>query len=265
LNIKLVTLFDAAFAEIGSLSLVAMERYCAHKGYAIHAYRHLPDPSRSPQWNKIRVCQQELATCDWLLWMDADAMPVNLNFKVELLIESCQGKDFIISRDENEVCTGIFLVRNCEWSVRFLETVWLCGQMDYEYAKKYHPAPNHERDTFIALGNNFPDILKHFILFPKNSVCNPRSEFNPKAFAVHYWASDLWERKRIAERITIFLRHGWCKEAHKSSREDFVRGVKAHIKNIHQLYRQPDFTAKEQLIRQEVTTLESLLDSFHKL
>jgi hypothetical protein len=214
LKIKLVTLYDEKFSQMGELSSRVMAEYCAARGYEFVCYKHLPDHSRGAIWNKTRVVQQELPTCDWLVWMDADTLPANHNFSFEKLIERIPDKDLITSGDVNGLCFGLFAVRNCAWSVQFFQTLWFVGQMDREYAKRYQVTPHFDQASVVALKENFPDIASRIFVLPENFVCNPHSDFIPDCFAVHYWSSGN-PLDAIARKMNYYITNGWCPAAHR--------------------------------------------------
>lgn len=213
MKIKLVTGYNEAYASIGMIAGQVMHKYCARRGYRLIEYQHFPDPNRSPQWNKTRICQQELEHCDWLVWMDADSIPVT-DFDLEKFLSGFPDKDLVISSDDNGLCYGIYCLRNTHWSHEFLRTLWFVGQMEYQHAKQYHPSPQYDQVSVIALANNFPSIASKIAVMPPHLVCNPRSEFNPKAFACHYWASDC-SLIGVAHLMENFRRDGWTRAAHR--------------------------------------------------
>lgn len=209
MKIKLATLSDERFTTIGELSTRVMAAYCARRGYEFVCYKHLPDPSRCAVWNKTRIVQQELPTCDWLLWMDGDSIPVNHDFAVEKLIENVPDKDLIINGD-----FGIFAARNCAWTMQFFQTLWFVGQMDSEYAKRYHHNPQPDHPSMLALRENFPDVASRMFELPKNFVCDAEKPFIKDCFAMHYYSSvnDHWA---IARKIQQFISNGWTQAAHQ--------------------------------------------------
>lgn len=215
MKIKVVTLFDEKFRLIGDISSRLMREYCGARGYEFACYNHLPDPSRGPQWNKTRIIQQELPSCDWLLWMDADTIPLNNNWSMEKLVEQVRDKDLIFSSDDvGMLCAGLFLIRNSAWSVQFLQTLWFCGQMDYNYAKRYHTSPQFDQVTIMALADNFPMVAERIAVLPKEFCANPRSDFYQNAFAMHYWSSDN-HLERVAAKMRNFVESGWTPAAHQ--------------------------------------------------
>lgn len=215
MKIKLVTGYNDRYASIGRLSASVMAGYCSRMGYQFVRYEHFPDPNRSPQWNKTRICQQELRDCDWLVWMDADAIPVT-DFELGPLLKAHadDGKELVISSDDNGLCYGVYCIRNSVWSHSFLETLWFVGQMDYEHAKQYHPSPQHDQVSVVALVKNFPEIGRRVAVIPPDWVCNPRSQFNPRAFACHYWASDN-PMPGISRLIESYIAVGWSSGSHR--------------------------------------------------
>ena len=207
-------MFDERFADIGNHSSLVMADYCHRRGYEFVCYRHVPDPSRPASWNKIRLIQQELQYCDWLIWMDADAIPVNPDFSIERLIEKLPDKDFLVSSDENGLCFGVFVVRNCAWSVKFFDTIWFVGQMDLDFAKQYHMVPRWEQVSAIALMKNFPSIAEHIQLLPMDFVSNPLSDFCQHSFAIHYWATGN-SASRITRKMDYYKQNGWTPQSHR--------------------------------------------------
>ena len=208
MKIKLVTLYDEKFRPIGELSSRVMAEYCAKRGYEFLCYKHLPDKSRGPVWNKIRVIQQELPSCDWLLWMDADSMPVVHEFSLERLIEKAPDKDLIFFGDFGGLCAGILMVKNCAWSVQFFQTVWFCGQMA--------SGSNFEQDTMIALNETFQSIANRLLVLPEQFMCNTKSKFLSDCFAIHYGSNSNREwLGSIARKMKRFISDGWSPSAHR--------------------------------------------------
>ena len=59
---------------------------------------------------------------DYLVWMDADVVMLNLGFRFEVLAATYPRAHIIVSRDSNSmVNTGVILVKNSEWSLQFLK------------------------------------------------------------------------------------------------------------------------------------------------
>jgi Methyltransferase domain/galactosyl transferase GMA12/MNN10 family len=94
---------------------------------------------RPPAWGKIRLVRELLDEYHWVLWIDADAIIVDMEADIRQVIQP--GKDLYIAalpKDGSRrlVNTGVFLVRGSEWSRWFFDRVWaskhLVGHKSWE-------------------------------------------------------------------------------------------------------------------------------------
>jgi mannan polymerase II complex MNN10 subunit len=127
-----------AYGQIGVVSIAAgenykklveagmanKEAYCLHHGYDWMFSDQVEDPSRKIYWSKIALLQRMLDSTDyeWLVWIDADAMVMNFGHRLEDFID--EDYHLIIGEDMNGINSGIFFIRNCEWSKQFLQDVY---------------------------------------------------------------------------------------------------------------------------------------------
>ena len=56
--------------------------YCEKWGWDCLLLEENPHPDLHPVWSKPRVLLDRIDDYDWLVWMDADAMPVNMNVDI---------------------------------------------------------------------------------------------------------------------------------------------------------------------------------------
>lgn len=104
--------------------------YCQRNSYGHHEVL-IDDnlPWAEKVWSKIGLIKRYLPGCDWLMWIDADAMVMNHTFSLESIIAGCQeGTDLIICKDyptgdPKGINAGVFLIRNCEWSLAYFRHV----------------------------------------------------------------------------------------------------------------------------------------------
>ena len=125
------------------------------------------------------------------MWIDADALVMNHRTRVESLIPT--GRDAVFASDFNGLNAGVFLVRDSEWSRRFLDTVYFLGDL------------NHDPDGFGAKWeqNTIKYVLKHFAGFAeRTAILPPRrmnsslSSFAKGDFILHLGALPNGERLR---------------------------------------------------------------------
>jgi hypothetical protein len=84
-----------------------------------------------PTWIKIDVLKKYLPLYDYVVWIDADAVFVNQDIKIEDLIND--GVDLVIPKLEMDrvsgnmwthTTTGFMIWKNSEWSNLILNTLW---------------------------------------------------------------------------------------------------------------------------------------------
>ena len=127
---------------IGTLCAPINESYCRKHGYrwvldGEHTYDSMMSvimPRANCSWYKIllllRLMEKALSDRDkvkYIMWIDSDAMIVDDTITLSSIVEECQHVELIISEDMNpssHVNAGIFLIRVCDWSLKFLQDVW---------------------------------------------------------------------------------------------------------------------------------------------
>ena len=126
-RIATLTAYDANQRDLAAWSSPNKRRYCRHHGYEFIERTDGFDPSRPPSWSKVLFVKEQLPHFDWLFWTDADSLVMNNSMRLERFIE--EGCDMVLTHDDfgvgrYVVSMGQFLIRNCDWSMRFLDEVW---------------------------------------------------------------------------------------------------------------------------------------------
>ncbi|CAG8537237.1 2982_t:CDS:2, partial [Ambispora leptoticha] len=98
--------------------------------FAQQTFRH-----RKTVWGKLDAVEKVLPYYDWLFWVDMDAVIVNQEITIESLLENFTSrvggpeafnqKHLIVAkpRGDGMINAGVFLLRNTEWSRKFLREV----------------------------------------------------------------------------------------------------------------------------------------------
>ena len=126
-RVGVLTAHDHNQRDIAAISTPNKRRYCDHHGYEFLEETSGFDASRPPSWSKLLFVRRHLPQFDWLFWTDADSLIMNNSMRLEEFIED--GADLVLTHDDfgiglYVVSMGQFLIRNCEWSLRFLQEVW---------------------------------------------------------------------------------------------------------------------------------------------
>ncbi|CAG8448051.1 11830_t:CDS:2 [Ambispora gerdemannii] len=100
---------------------------------------------RKTVWGKVDAVEKTLPHYDWLFWVDMDAVIFNQEITIESLLENFTSivggpeafsqKHFIVAKPigDKMINAGVFLLRNSEWSRRFLREVQ--GRKDQYFGK----------------------------------------------------------------------------------------------------------------------------------
>ena len=99
--------------------------YADHWGISIKHY-NTPLARDSHAWmNKLLALEGSLASdVDWVMWVDCDAFFMNWEVHPQSVLASTPNSaNLVISEDANMLNSGVFFLRNCEWSRNFLKTI----------------------------------------------------------------------------------------------------------------------------------------------
>jgi len=112
------------YREMVRLGLENKRLYCDQHGYQFVLSTESLDSSRPIVWSKIPLILETMADplVQWVFWSDADSLVMNLAIPLEELID--ERVNLIISKDYSAINNGQFLIRNCDWSRRFLESAY---------------------------------------------------------------------------------------------------------------------------------------------
>lgn len=123
MNLKVVSAYNEKFKEISDLSFPTIESYCLINNFDCN--RTLIENFEYPSaWFKIKLLIDELKLNkhEYILWIDSDAIIKNQSFKIKEIID--KKKALHISRDFNNINSGVMLWKNCESSLTILEKIW---------------------------------------------------------------------------------------------------------------------------------------------
>lgn len=128
------------FDALEQISFPNHQRYALKHNYLWKDASDLVDPARPPAWSKIRAVQSLLTEsihpaavtstkttrrCDWVLWLDADVLIMNSSIRLHDLLPSNPETMLIATHDRKyTVNSGVWLLRNSEWSRKFLSDWW---------------------------------------------------------------------------------------------------------------------------------------------
>lgn len=123
--------------------------YCKRHKYDFIEDDTVLDKTRPIAWSKILLILKYMSYYDYVVWVDADAMIVDLDQKIEDKIHLMNNKPVMVVNPHGMVNTGVILVKNDPTSFRLMECVYEQTQFLDEKM-----GPNWEQDAFIHVYQN---------------------------------------------------------------------------------------------------------------
>ena len=127
MKIKIISAYNECFKEISDLSFSTVESFCQNKSIDCERF-YVKDFDKPMAWFKIKALTDEIKSnqYDYILWIDADAMILDKNFDIESIIDS--KKTLHITKDFNNVNSGVMIWKVCELSSYLLDQIWLMSE-----------------------------------------------------------------------------------------------------------------------------------------
>ncbi|CAJ0642086.1 12452_t:CDS:2 [Entrophospora sp. SA101] len=189
---------DDCMNVAGILSADNKRVYANKHGYAFVArsteYWQQTFRVRQKVWGKIDFVETILPYYEWVVWLDMDAIFVNRIFSIEQLFEKIKERmigenderdfndiNFIVARPAGDhmINAGVFLIRNTDWSFRFLRAVQ--GRIDRAFSGSIEQAALKDTIKEHKWGNQVYRIEKD------DHVMNTFPDrYLPGDFIIHY-------------------------------------------------------------------------------
>lgn len=160
--------------------------YCKKHGYDFIFCKKSLDPSRKIYWSKILLALKVLEnpSYKWVVWLDADTLIMNQDIPLEDLID--EKVNFCISQDWNGINSGVFFIKNCNWSKRFLTNVYARTDcLTEKWPEQTAIARElHEKPEFGSKAKIVPQRL--FNSYPPEMRSSLTSTYQPGDFLLHF-------------------------------------------------------------------------------
>lgn len=132
-NVGLVMFYDNAITKYANINRKINEKYCEKYNLELVVSNNKRYPNRHSAWERLPLMLETLSRFDYLVWIDADAFFYSDANNIVDIITGREDYSFIFSRDIGNVNinTGVFIVKNCEYSINFLK-VWAYDEFLYK-------------------------------------------------------------------------------------------------------------------------------------
>lgn len=160
--------------DYGKLCAKNHLNYSLKHGYTFHCeiiQEFLTD--RNQTWHKIHLIKKYLQNYDYVAWIDADAVFINDNIKLEDFIYP--NIDLVLPEMQidkrtglqlTKTSTGFMIWKNCDWSLNLLNDMWNnSGDYAYGYFHEQSLLDNKisvDNASFFATLNNVKTISEKY-------------------------------------------------------------------------------------------------------
>ena len=125
MKIAIVTIaIGDKFREKMHYSTLSKIEYCKKHNYDFIEDDSVYDTSRPIAWSKILLMKKYLPQYDYIMWIDADAMILNFDDKIEDKLYLLNGRDVCVTSVYGMINTGVIIVKNTDTSLRLLDLIY---------------------------------------------------------------------------------------------------------------------------------------------
>ena len=184
MKIAFVTLYTPEYADLANITLASRKKYCQKHGYHLHI-QTAPLSDRGLAWDKSVLISKALEVADVVVWNGVDVVFMNLEFKVESLLEEFKEFSMILSTDVYGINSDNLIFRKSPWSEQFLFAVSTLGYAFY----RNHPWV--EQEAIIRFASS-PPYQGKIGYAPQNKMNSYLNDLygRPTAWPGHYQKGD---------------------------------------------------------------------------
>jgi hypothetical protein len=200
---------DRGYKETGLISAPNKALYAYKHGYDFLCKRNYDGYERPISWFKIKHILELLPKYDYIFWSDADAIITNYQIKIEDIITSqverplqvnispgpvpilvdlpkMEEQNYFIAYDNYSPCMGHFIIKNCEWSIKFFEEIYAQTQFMND--------PIWDNRGQGHLFHKFPDYMSKVKFLPKHMINSMMPDWKDGDFLIHFPATEMPRR-----------------------------------------------------------------------
>jgi predicted O-methyltransferase YrrM len=186
MKIGLCTLtIGEAYKERTKWTTINKKSYCKRHGYDFIDDETIWVKSKPIPWSKILLLLKYIEKYDYIVWIDADILIMNMDIKIESLIQKYPQYDQITGSDWKMQNTGVWIIKNTMFSKLFLTEVW-----DNVYDEKSDPHErymNWEQGSVINLmDRNFMDCKNKIKVTYPEEMNSYWFNYFPGHFVLHF-------------------------------------------------------------------------------
>ena len=130
------------------------KQYCEKWGVDYLRTSDNPLPSLHAVWSKIPIAMDELKTYDWVVWMDADATTVGMEFDIASYLYGLDDK-VVMQKDKLNWNAGVFAVSNGARTRQWLDKIY-----EMRTVPKYNRGWREQQAMIDSFKSGWGDIVE---------------------------------------------------------------------------------------------------------
>jgi hypothetical protein len=174
-RLAMITYYSPNIVPYAAYALAINTAYAEQNGYEFFALSPETGSNFEPsdqRWNRVKILDDALdqrngwlRDVEYLIWVDADLVMIDFDYKLSHLIDKYPNADIIISAERHAETgvanTGSFILKNTKWSRTFLKEWW----DNYDHKKA------HDQIFFDKLyKSKYPDVINHIVILPSDEI-----------------------------------------------------------------------------------------------
>ncbi|TXG59945.1 hypothetical protein EZV62_014518 [Acer yangbiense] len=214
--------------------------YCRIHGYDIFYNNVLLHPKMKSYWAKIPVVKAAMLAhpeAEWIWWVDSDALFTDMEFKLPL--ERYKNHNVVVhgwpkmiyeKKSWTSLNAGVFLIRNCQWSMDFMDTWANMGPISSDYAKWGDIQRSTFKDKLFPESDDQSALV--YLLYKEREKYYDNIYLEGEFYFEGYWSEILPTYDNITEKYseiergvrTLRRRHGEkVSEFYGAQREQYLK------------------------------------------
>nr|DAD21281.1 TPA_asm: hypothetical protein HUJ06_022744 [Nelumbo nucifera] len=182
--------------------------YCRIHGYDIFYNNVLLHPEMKTFWAKIPVLRAAMIAhpeAEWIWWMDSDAAFTDMDFKLPL--ERYREHNMVVHGWEKLIYekkswvslnAGVFLIRNCQWSMDFMDVWASMGPQTPDYDKWGKTQKSVLKDKVYAESDDQSGLV--YLLLEQKEKWADKIYVESQYYFEGYWLEIVERLENISDR-----------------------------------------------------------------
>lgn len=186
--------------------------YCRIHGYDIFYNNALLHPKMGSFWAKLPVVRAAMLAhpeAEWIWWVDSDALFTDMEFKLPLERYNYKNHNLVVhgwaqliyeKKSWTGLNAGVFLIRNCQWSMDFMDVWASMGPQTPDYSKWGQILRSTFKDKIFPESDDQTGLI--YLIYKEKEKWADKIYLEGEYYFEGYWQEIVGNLDNITERYT---------------------------------------------------------------